>query len=40
VPFAGYTDDLGVLALAVVTIARFIDEAVKDKASRVLARWF
>ena len=40
VPLAGYTDDLGVLAVAVVTIARFIDEAVKDKASRVLARWF
>jgi len=40
VPLAGYTDDLGVLAVAVVTIARFIDGAVKDKTSRVLARWF
>lgn len=39
-PVAGYTDDLGVLLLAVGTIARYIDEGVKDQAGRVLARWF
>ncbi len=39
-PIAGYTDDLSVLVLAVGTIARYIDGAVKEKTSRVLARWF
>ena len=39
-PLVGYTDDLGVLALAVVTIARYIDESVREKTSRFLARWF
>jgi uncharacterized membrane protein YkvA (DUF1232 family) len=39
-PVAGYTDDLGVLAFAVVTIARYIDESVREKTSRLLARWF
>ena len=39
-PLAGYTDDLGVLALAVGTIARYIDGPVKAQTIRVLARWF
>ena len=39
-PLVGYTDDFGVLALAVVTIARYIDESVRDQTSRFLARWF
>lgn len=39
-PIAGYTDDLSVLLLAVGTIARHIDEAVKEKTRRLLARWF
>jgi uncharacterized membrane protein YkvA (DUF1232 family) len=39
-PVAGYTDDLGVLVLAVGTIARYIDDGVKAKARRLLARWF
>jgi len=39
-PLAGYTDDLGVLALAVATIARYINGPVKDQTRRVLARWF
>ena len=39
-PLAGYTDDLGVLALAVTTIAAYIDEGVREKTRRVLARWF
>jgi len=39
-PVAGFTDDLGVLALAVGTIAAYIDEGVKERTRRVLARWF
>jgi uncharacterized membrane protein YkvA (DUF1232 family) len=39
-PLAGYTDDLGVLAVAVTTIAAYIDEGVREKTRRVLARWF
>lgn len=39
-PVAGYTDDFSVLVLAVGTIARYIDETVKEKTSRLLARWF
>ena len=35
-PFGGYADDLGVLALAVATIAGYIDGDVKAKAARVL----
>ena len=39
-PLAGYSDDLTVLAVAVATISRFIDDEVKARASRTLARWF
>ena len=39
-PIAGYTDDLGVLAFAVATIAAYIDEGVRERTRRVLARWF
>ncbi|MEZ5564263.1 MAG: YkvA family protein [Gammaproteobacteria bacterium] len=39
-PVAGYTDDLGVLAVAVATIARYIDEGVKQKTTGLLSRWF
>jgi uncharacterized membrane protein YkvA (DUF1232 family) len=39
-PLAGYTDDLGVLVLAVGTIARYVDDAVREETSRLLARWF
>lgn len=40
IPAAGYTDDLGVLAIAVATIARYIDDDVKRKTSAMLSRWF
>jgi len=40
VPLAGFTDDLVVLVLAVGAITRYIDPAVKEQTSRVLARWF
>lgn len=40
VPVAGYSDDLGVLALAVATLAAHIDAGVRGRATQVLARWF
>lgn len=39
-PFAGYTDDLGVLAWALVTIARYVDDDVKRRTAEVLSRLF
>ncbi len=39
-PVLGYTDDLGVLALAIATIASYIDDDVRAKARRKLAEWF
>jgi uncharacterized membrane protein YkvA (DUF1232 family) len=40
IPGAGYTDDFGVLALALVTVAMYIDEEVKQKAKERLKVWF
>lgn len=39
-PIAGYTDDLSVLAFAVCTVAAYIDDGVKERTRRVIARWF
>ena len=39
-PVAGYSDDLAMLVLAVGTITRYIDDSVKARTNRVLARWF
>ena len=39
-PVIGYSDDLGVLALALVTVAMFIDDEVKIKAKNKLKDWF
>lgn len=39
-PVAGYSDDLGVLVLAVATLSAYIDAGVRARAARVLARWF
>jgi uncharacterized membrane protein YkvA (DUF1232 family) len=39
-PFLGYSDDLGVLALAVSTIALYIDKEVKQQAQLKLQKWF
>lgn len=39
-PVAGFTDDLSVLAVAVCTVAAYIDDGVKERTRRVLARWF
>jgi len=40
VPGAGYVDDLGVLALAFLTVAGHIDDDVRAKARTQLRRWF
>ncbi|MEO8225524.1 MAG: YkvA family protein [Gammaproteobacteria bacterium] len=39
-PVAGYTDDLGVLLVAVATIARYVDDSVKEQARATMTRWF
>ena len=39
-PVAGYADDLGVLALALLTVARYVDADVKRRTARVLSRLF
>ncbi len=39
-PLLGYSDDLGVLALALATVASQIDDEVKDKAAEKLKQWF
>ncbi|WP_062196778.1 YkvA family protein [Caldimonas taiwanensis] len=40
VPAVGYADDLGVLALAVTTVATQIDESVRALAKKKLQDWF
>jgi len=37
---AGYSDDLGALALAVTTLATYIDDEVRAQAREQLDRWF
>lgn len=39
-PFVGYTDDLGILSFALVTISCYIDDEVKYKAETQLSKWF
>lgn len=40
VPAVGYSDDLGVLALAVTTVAAHITEDVKALTAKKLREWF
>ena len=40
VPLVGYSDDLGVLALAVTTVAAYINEDVKVMAKTKMRDWF
>jgi len=37
---AGYADDLGGMFTALVTVAMYIDDAVKEKARDRIRRWF
>jgi uncharacterized membrane protein YkvA (DUF1232 family) len=39
-PILGYTDDLGVLAFGLVTIAAYVDAGVKQQAREKLQAWF
>ena len=39
-PAIGYSDDLGVLALAIAAVAMFIDDKVKKKSKAKLKSWF
>jgi uncharacterized membrane protein YkvA (DUF1232 family) len=40
IPAAGYTDDIGVLAAAVATVALYIDSGVKTAARHKMDEWF
>ncbi|HEV8718791.1 MAG TPA: YkvA family protein [Candidatus Binatia bacterium] len=40
VPVVGYTDDLGVLAMAIATVAMYITPQVKQKAKQKMQDWF
>lgn len=39
-PFIGYSDDLGVLAMAIATLAYYMDDEVKKKAKDKTSEWF
>ena len=39
-PILGYTDDLGVLAFGLVTIAAYVNQDVRQKARGRLNQWF
>ncbi|HEY9036255.1 MAG TPA: YkvA family protein [Pseudomonadales bacterium] len=39
-PIIGYTDDLGVLVMAVATVSIYINDNVKDKTKQKITAWF
>ena len=39
-PFLGFTDDMGVIAFGLVTIACYIDTEVREKAKLKMSAWF
>lgn len=39
-PLIGYTDDLGVMLFALVTVSCYIDEGIREQARTKLATWF
>lgn len=39
-PFIGFTDDLGVLSIGLVTIAAYINDDIRTKARTQLTKWF
>jgi uncharacterized membrane protein YkvA (DUF1232 family) len=39
-PVVGFTDDLGALAAALVSVAPYIDEQVRQRTDATLERWF
>lgn len=40
IPIAGYTDDLGALATAIVTVSMYVTEDVKEQARLKKQQWF
>ncbi len=40
IPFLGYTDDFGVLMMALAVVSLYIDKEIKDKAKSRLESWF
>ena len=40
VPFAGFTDDFGVLVCAVITVNAHITEKIEQRAAEKMAEWF
>jgi uncharacterized membrane protein YkvA (DUF1232 family) len=40
IPLAGYSDDLGAIALALATVAAYVTPDVKEKAKSKLQHWF
>ena len=39
-PFTGYADDLAALSAALLTVAAYVDDAVKEKARQRMLQWF
>ena len=39
-PGIGYTDDLGVLALAVTVVAAYINDTVRERTAQKMSQWF
>lgn len=39
-PFLGYTDDLGVMMMGLVTISAYINDEVRGNAKKQLEKWF
>jgi uncharacterized membrane protein YkvA (DUF1232 family) len=39
-PGIGYTDDLGVLALAVTVVAAYINDNARSRTAKTMERWF
>lgn len=40
IPAAGYSDDLGVIAVAIATVSAYITDEVKSQAKKRLNEWF
>jgi uncharacterized membrane protein YkvA (DUF1232 family) len=40
IPAAGFTDDMGALALALIQVSLYIDDSVRNKAKSKLSQWF
>jgi uncharacterized membrane protein YkvA (DUF1232 family) len=38
-PFIGYTDDIGILSFALVTVAAYVNDEVKGNARKQLEKW-